>query len=131
MAGRWCSGPGGRAAGPLPSRRPWLTPVHQGGVLARKAEATKFRVIEADLEPPSSRITPKKDEVKKRSKRRLRVGSAHLVRQGPMTRNPAELKDLHRFPSTEDMADSLTPDNPRKVTVGSYRQALGPGTYES
>jgi hypothetical protein len=70
-----------------------------------QAEATKFRVIEADLELLKS-ITPKKDEIQKveqtlRSKR----GSSGRADD----EDTAELKDLIAS-ATEDMADLLTPD---------------------
>jgi hypothetical protein len=75
-----------------------------------QAEATKFRVIEADLELLKS-ISPKKDEIARveatlRSKR----GSAGKADD----EDTSELKDLIAS-STEDMADLLTPD-PEEVT---------------
>jgi len=70
-----------------------------------QSEATKFRVIEADLELLKS-ISPKKDEIEKieatlRSKR----GAAGKADD----EDTSELKDLIAS-STEDMADLLTPD---------------------
>jgi hypothetical protein len=70
-----------------------------------QAEATKFRVIEADLELLKS-ITPKKDEIKKveDTLRAKRSSSGKADDE-----DTAELKDLIAS-STEDMADLLTPD---------------------
>jgi hypothetical protein len=70
-----------------------------------QAEATKFRVIEADLELLKS-ITPKKDEIKKveDTLRSKRTSSGRADDE-----DTAELKDLIAS-STEDMADLLTPD---------------------
>ncbi len=75
-----------------------------------QAEATKFRVIEADLELLKS-ISPKKDEIEKvENTLRMKRGSAGKADD----EDTAELKDLIAS-STEDMADLLTPD-PEETT---------------
>ena len=70
-----------------------------------QSEATKFRVIEADLELLRS-LTPKPDEIKK-------VETTLRAKRSPSGKaddeDTAELKDLIAS-STEDMADLLTPD---------------------
>ncbi len=70
-----------------------------------QSEATKFRVIEADLELLRS-LTPKPDEIKK-------VETTLRSKRSPSGKaddeDTAELKDLIAS-STEDMADLLTPD---------------------
>ena len=75
-----------------------------------QAEATKFRVIEADLELLKS-ITPKKDEIQKveTTLRTKRTSSGRADDE-----DTAELKDLIAS-ATEDMADLLTPD-PEETT---------------
>jgi hypothetical protein len=75
-----------------------------------QAEATKFRVIEADMELLRS-ISPKKDEVEKveQTLRSKRSSSGKADDE-----DTAELKDLIAS-STEDMADLLTPD-PEELT---------------
>jgi hypothetical protein len=75
-----------------------------------QAEATKYRVIEADLELLKS-ITPKKDEVAKieATLRSKRTSSGRADDE-----DTAELKDLIAS-STEDMADLLSPD-PEEVS---------------
>ncbi|HVW24627.1 MAG TPA: DUF4337 family protein [Polyangiaceae bacterium] len=75
-----------------------------------QAEATKFRVIEADLELLKS-ISPKPDEIRKveQTLRTKRSSSGKADDE-----DTAELKDLIAS-STEDMADLLTPD-PEEIT---------------
>jgi hypothetical protein len=75
-----------------------------------QAEATKYRVIEADLELLKS-ITPKKNEIDKveQTLRTKRTPSGKADDE-----DTAELKDLIAS-STEDMADLLTPD-PEELT---------------
>ncbi|HEX4336445.1 MAG TPA: DUF4337 family protein [Polyangiaceae bacterium] len=70
-----------------------------------QSEATKFRVIEADLELLKS-ITPKKEEIKK-VEETLRAKRSSSGKSDD--EDTAELKDLIAS-STEDMADLLTPD---------------------
>ncbi|HEX4336874.1 MAG TPA: DUF4337 family protein [Polyangiaceae bacterium] len=75
-----------------------------------QSEATKFRVIEADLELLKS-ISPKKDEIDKVEQTlRTKRGASGKADDEDTT----ELKDLIAS-STEDMADLLTPD-PEEVT---------------